>query len=127
MDIGDDRHIVAARAQTFHDVLEIARILHRRRGDSDNFAAGVREFHRLLDRRFGVHRVAGDHRLDADRVVSADADIANLHLARGAAMVMERITAIAHENRMYEDSSNLAIALPFYGVCEFFPGDCASN
>jgi hypothetical protein len=28
---------------------------------------------------------------------------------------------------MYEDSSNLAIALQFYGVCEFFPGDCASS
>ena len=28
---------------------------------------------------------------------------------------------------MYEDSSNLAIALMFYGVCEFFAGDCASN
>ena len=99
MDVGDDRHIAAALAQTFDDVLEIARILHRRRGDADDLAAGVRQLHRLLDRRLGVHRVAGDHRLDANRIVSADADVSNLHLARGAAMVLKRITAIAHENR----------------------------
>src|SRR4030095_15622480 len=89
----------AALAQTFDDVLEISRILYRRRGDPDNFTPGVRQLHRLLDRRLGVHRVAGDHRLDADGVVPADADVATLHLARGAAMVVKRITAIVHENR----------------------------
>jgi hypothetical protein len=42
MDIGHDRHVAAVFAQTFDDVLEIARILHRRRSDPDNFTAGVR-------------------------------------------------------------------------------------
>src|SRR6476469_3008232 len=99
MDIGDDRHVVAALAQPFDNVLEIARILYRRGGDPDNFATGVCQLPRLLDRRFSVTRVAGDHRLDADRVVSADADVSNLYLARGATMVLKRITAIVHKNQ----------------------------
>jgi hypothetical protein len=42
-------------------------------------------------------------------------------------MVLKRITAIVHENwnvRRLEQPRN---ALPFYGACEFFPGDCASS
>src|SRR5262245_21165166 len=98
MDISNDWHIAAALAQTFDDALEIARILHPRRGDPDNFTPGARQLHRLVNRRLGVHRVAGDHRLDADRVVAADTDVSNLHLASGAAMVLKGITAIVHEN-----------------------------
>ena len=98
MDISNYRHIAAAFAQTFDDVLEIARILYRRRSDPDNLTSSLRQLYCLLDRCFGVHRVAGDHRLDTDRVVSAHADIADLHLARGAAMVLKGITAIVHEN-----------------------------
>src|SRR5262245_6023026 len=98
MDISNYRHVAATFAQTFDDVLEIARILYRRRSDPDDFTAGLRELDRLLDRRLGVHRVASDHRLDTARVVSADADIAARHLARAAAMVLKGITAIIHEN-----------------------------
>jgi hypothetical protein len=61
MDVSDDRDVAAALAQTFDDVLEIARILHRRRGDPDNFTASLCQLDRLLDRRLGVHRVTGNH------------------------------------------------------------------
>src|SRR5207249_8012269 len=49
MDIGDDWDIAAALAQTFRDIYQIARILHRGRGDADDLAANVRQFDRLLD------------------------------------------------------------------------------
>src|SRR5512133_1506917 len=96
MDVSDDRHIAPALAQTFDDVLEIPRILHGRRGDPDNFTAGFCQLDRLLDRRLGVHRVAGDHRLDTDRIVSADADVSNLHLACDSAMINKWIFAVIH-------------------------------
>ena len=38
MDIRDDRHIAAALAQTFDDVLQVARVFHRRRGDAHDLA-----------------------------------------------------------------------------------------
>ena len=98
MDIRDYRHVAAALSQTFHDVLEIACVLYRRRSDSDYFAARIRQLDCLLDRCLRVHRVTRDHRLNTDGVVPADSDVPNLHLARGAAMITKRINAIVHEN-----------------------------
>ena len=126
MDIRDDRHIAAAFAQTLHDVLEIARIFHRRRGDANNLTASLREFDCLLNRRLGVHRIACDHRLDTDGIVSADADVPHLHLARGAAVIMKRINAIVHEIsnvRSLDHSRNERS----YGVWLFLAGDWDSN
>ena len=97
MDVGDDRHIAPALAQTFDDVLKVARIFDSRRGDPDDFTTGVRQFNRLLDRRLSVHRVAGNHRLDSDRVITTDADVAYLHLTRLPTVIMEWINAIVHE------------------------------
>ena len=79
MDIGDNRHVAIALAQALDDILKIARVLYRRRGDANDFAARFRQLDCLLDRRFRVHRVARDHRLDTDRVRTADADIAYLY------------------------------------------------
>ena len=90
MDVGHDRHAAAARAQPGDDVLEVRRVLHRRRGDADDFTPDRREIERLLDARRGVHGVAGDHRLHADGIAPADADGADAHLAGGAALVVER-------------------------------------
>ena len=97
MNVGHDWHIAAALAQTFDDVLEIPRILHCWRGDPDDFAASICEFDGLLDRRLRVHRVTRDHRLDTDRIVAADPDVAYLYFARLAALVVKRITTIVHK------------------------------
>jgi hypothetical protein len=79
MDVRDDRDMAAALTETFHDMLEIPRVFHCRRGDAHNFAAYLRQLHRLLGRRFGVHRVTGDHGLDTDRILPADPNVADLY------------------------------------------------
>ena len=94
MDVGDDRHIAPALAQALDDVLEVARVLDSRRSDPDDFTIGVCQLDRLLDRRLGVHRVAGNHRLDTDRVITTDPDIAHLHLARLATVINEWTLAV---------------------------------
>ena len=76
------------------DVLEIGGVLHRRRGDADDFAADLDEVEGLLHALARVHRVAGEHRLDADGIGPADADLADLDLAGMAALVVVRIMAI---------------------------------
>ena len=76
MDVGDNRHVAAARAQFGDDVLQVRRVLHRRRGDAHDLAADGDEFERLLHGHGGVHRVAGEHRLLHDRMVAADDDAA---------------------------------------------------
>ena len=63
MDVRHDRHVAAARAQSAHDVLQVGRVLDRRRGDAHDLATDRRQFERLRDGRFRVHRVAGEHRL----------------------------------------------------------------
>ena len=75
--------------------LQVRRILHRRRGDAHDLAADRGQLHRLRDRRLGVHRVARDHRLDANRIRAADADVADHHLTRNAAAIGEWIIAVA--------------------------------
>ena len=98
MDVGDDRRLAAAFAQSAHDVLQIGRVFHRRRGDAHDLATDVSEFDRLRDGRFGIHRVASDHRLDTDRIRPTDADAADYHFARCATRVAEWIGAIVHRS-----------------------------
>ena len=93
LDVGHDWYIAAALAQTFDDVLEVARVFHSGCGDAADLTTGIRQFHRLPDARLRVHRVARDHRLDTDRVVPADTDVAHLHLTRFAAVINEWIFA----------------------------------
>ena len=63
-------------AQLGDDVLEVGRVLHRRRGDAHDLAADRHQVERLLDARRGVHRVAGDHGLHHHGMVAADDDAA---------------------------------------------------
>ncbi len=81
MDIGDNRRVQPAFAKFGDDVLEILRVVDRRRGDAQDFAAGFNDRDRLLDAGVRVHGVADQHRLDADRIVAANADGTDLDLA----------------------------------------------
>ena len=68
-------------AQFGDDVLQVGRVLHRRRGDAHDLAADGDQVERLLHAGGGVHRVAGDHGLHDDGMIAADDDAA----ARGIA------------------------------------------
>src|SRR5205823_6271855 len=57
MNIGHDGCITATLAQAFYDVLEVARVFHRRRGDPHNFATHRCQLDRLLDGHLRVERV----------------------------------------------------------------------
>ena len=96
MNVGDNRNVAVTSAQTVHDVFQIARILHRGRGDAHNLASYIRQLDRLLNRRFGVHRVASDHRLDANRIIATNAELADAHFAGDAPPILQWIFAIAH-------------------------------
>jgi len=48
----------------------------------------------LLDAGLGVHGIAGDHGLDANGVMAADADGSDPDLAGGAAVVMVEVRAV---------------------------------
>ena len=81
MDVGDNRHEAILRAQFGDDVLQIRRVLHRRRGDADELAADGDEFERLPHALGGVHRVAGEHGLHDDGMIAADDDAAARRVA----------------------------------------------
>ena len=94
MDVCHDGDIAGSLSQTLHDVFKIPPILHGGRSDTDDFTAHDCQFDCLLNRCVRIHRIAGDHRLGANRIVTADADVAHLHLARFATVINEWIFAI---------------------------------
>src|SRR5438477_9302199 len=96
MNIGHDRHIAAALTQSLDDIFQIARVFHRRGGYPHNLTTDIRQFDRLLDRHLRVHRVARAHRLDPNRIIPADADIANADFARRTPTIVQWILAITH-------------------------------
>ena len=81
VDVGDERHVDAARAQAALDLADGLRVVDRRRGDAHDLAAGLDQADRLRHGRLDVLGARRGHRLDADRLVAADADVADLDLA----------------------------------------------
>jgi len=96
MDVGDDRGWVAAAAQFGDDVFEVFRVLDAGCGDAEDFAAGFDDRDGFTDAGIRVHRVGDQHRLDADRVVAADADVADFDFAGAAALPEEGIGTVVH-------------------------------
>jgi hypothetical protein len=80
MNIGHDRDVAAALAQSAHDVLQVGRVFHRGRRDPYDLAPRLRQFDGLCDGRFRIHGVAGNHRLYPDGIVAPDANIPDAHL-----------------------------------------------
>ena len=68
MDVCDQRDVAAPRAEGIRRYLKIGGIFDGRRGDSDDFTADRDEFQRWPTHFVGIHRVARQHRLDADRM-----------------------------------------------------------
>ena len=102
MDVRHNRHETAAFMQFGDDVLQIRRVLHRRRGDADELAADGDEIERLLHAFGGVHRVAGEHGLLHDGMAAADDDpaarrIADDDFAGLSPVIKKRGFAVAHE------------------------------
>src|SRR5579862_85475 len=94
MDGRDDGDVAPFGQEGFLDELQVLRVLHGGRGDADDLATHGGEVERLLDARGGVHGVACQHRLDADRVGAADADFAGADFARYPALAKRRVHAI---------------------------------
>src|ERR1041385_3094071 len=119
MDVRDNRHIAAPRAQTFDNILEIARVLHRWRSNPHNLATHLGQLDRLLDRCLRVHRVTRDHRLDADRIVPADTDVPDAHFAGLAALELKWIRAVIHRSCKCTAAANSRnVSREFY-CCDF--------
>ena len=84
MDVGNERDGAAGTAEFLADILQIFGILNRRRRDSHDLASDCDESKRLFDTGRCVHRVACQHRLDADGIGSANRRCANAHFSRGS-------------------------------------------
>src|SRR4029077_1961215 len=87
MNVRDQRDLAMASPQPGGDLLKIRGILDRWRGDPNDLASNADEIERLGDRLLRVHRVASDHRLDANGIVAADTDSSHPYLARSAPRV----------------------------------------
>ena len=101
MDIRHNRYRAAALAKLRDDVLQVGRVLDRRRRDADELATDLDEFKRLLQALGRIHRVAREHGLLHDRVVAANDDptaggIADNHFARLAAFEEPGGFTVAH-------------------------------
>ena len=82
MDVGDQWNMASRGIECGADVLETRGILHRRRGDPHHLASGLDQTKHLADTGFSLHGVAGDHRLDADRVRPSESQRTDHHLPR---------------------------------------------
>ena len=78
VDIGHQRCVVAVSLQTCRDVFHILSLARALCGETHQFASGIDDALGLCHRTFRVVRVGGGHRLDADGVVAADGDVANV-------------------------------------------------
>ena len=92
VDIGNERHMASNGIQGGADVFEIACVFNGRGRDAHDLAAYLNEPERLLHAGIGIHRVTGEHRLDADGIFSPDGRSAAFHFAGRTA---ERVTAEA--------------------------------
>lgn len=78
------------------------------RRNSDNFATDFGERDRLPDRRGDVLRVAGSHRLQANRLISAYAEIAHHDADGSAAKRMRTGCAVRHNRKSINNRQGLA-------------------
>ena len=92
VDIGNERHMASNGIQGGADIFEVASIFDRGGRDSHDLATDLNEAKRLLHAGIGIHRVTGEHRLDADGIFSPNGRSSAFHFAGRSA---ERVTAEA--------------------------------
>ena len=85
MDVCDEWDIAASFQKSGADAFQIARVFHGRSGDAHDFAAGFDESEGFANARVGIHRVAGEHRLNPNRIFPADGGAPGLNPAGLAA------------------------------------------
>ena len=85
MDVGDERHGDPAPPQLAADLREVLGLLEGGRGDARDLAAGLHHALDLRDGRERIERVGRRHRLQAQRIRAADADVADADLEAGPA------------------------------------------
>ena len=77
MDVGDDRHVAGA-----DDLLERGGTFDVGAGDADDVDPGLLAAADLVDRRLGIRGGGVGHRLDGDRRIAADGNVADHDLTR---------------------------------------------
>ena len=92
VDIGHERHMASNGIQGCADIFEVASIFDGGGRDSHDLATDLNEAERLLHAGIGIHRVTGEHRLDADGIFSPNGRTSAFHFAGWTA---ERVTAEA--------------------------------
>src|SRR6266404_3393184 len=96
MNVGNNGRGIAALAKFGHDVLEVLRVIDAGSGDAEDFTTGLDDWERFVDASFRFHRVGNQHRLDADWVVAADTDRADLYLTGDPPLPEEWIGTVVH-------------------------------
>ena len=94
MNVGDQRHVATGGADFAGDVLKVGGINFRLRGDPHDFTTRLRQIQNLADAGRRIAGVGGDHRLHADRVFPADADISDHDLTRQPPGILKEIGAV---------------------------------
>ena len=97
MDVGDQRDLAAGGADLAGDVFQVGGVDFRLCGDADDLAAGLRELEHLGNAGGGVAGVGGDHRLHADRVPAADADVSDHHFTGLPPVVGQQVGAVSQQ------------------------------
>ena len=101
MNVGHERHLASACIQPCTDVFQIGGILDGRRRDPDHLASHLDKSERLADTGLGIHRVAGDHRLDTDRICSTKAQTSHDYFTARTSCVGKEIGRVAQRHSRF--------------------------
>ena len=83
MYVGNQGHGAVPTVEFRADVFQIGSILNGGGGDANHLASGFHKTKRLPNAGIRVHCVAGDHRLESDRVGTPESKAPDDHLAAG--------------------------------------------
>ena len=78
VNIGNERRVVTISLQTGRDVLHILCLARALCGETNQFTTSINDALSLCHTGFGIVSISGCHRLDADRIVATDFDVAHM-------------------------------------------------
>ena len=94
MNVGHQRDVAISGAEAIDNMLKVRSVSYGWRGDTHDLTADSDEIERLTDGFRGIHRVAGDHGLYADRITAAHTNFADAHLPCRAPRIRVKTAAI---------------------------------